>query len=359
MIQDDDGSLKSYDVLDLYDLALLLNYERYTREPRFRRSMLIDVARGGDDFQIFNITLPSWHDPKLRAKRTGFMFKIEDNVPYDDDEPDLPTDMAPLTYVPPRIAALTLHERETIFYQARAHDACFASIALLQYLFEFYDEAQPLRVRTDAGVEYTTHLGAHHTATFTLHEPRTMALSIVCVGEPEFNADGSIKALRHTSYVAGDEPSMKHCAMVFLPPDKGSDLARYTRGAAPVVLDLASMQFGDAGRGLRGGTALFVLEPMARFKARMLGLAERVDAPVPGGPMLERPELQWLRDVARRAKERYDRRETEHWCGHCGAPAERFICRCHTAWYCDAAHQNAAWPFHKNYCSSRTPASAK
>ncbi|EJD51271.1 hypothetical protein AURDEDRAFT_111861 [Auricularia subglabra TFB-10046 SS5] len=357
-MREDDGPPVDYDVLDLYDLALLLNYERYTREPRFRRSMLVDVVRGGEDFSMFSESnrLSNWISPETRAERTGFMFKIED-LPFDEDQPDLPTDMLPTSIVPPRIQALSPLELETIFYQSRAHDACFSTIALLQYLFEHYDGLQPVCVRTNTGVEFITHMEYHHTATFMLRNPKSATVSVILNGNPTYHQESSGRTkmrLPRRTLVTGNKATMKHCAMVFVPPPEGSDLDRLSRGRVPrdnVVLDLASMQFGDAGRGLRG-KSLFVLEPMETFKARMLTVAESADEPVTGGPMLESPKSIWLKEVARRAKERYDRREKEHWCGHCGAPAKRFACKCRAAWYCDSAHQKAAWPFHKHYCSS-------
>lgn len=358
VLEDEDGPPLVYDVLDLHDLALLLNYERYAREPRFRRSMLVDVVRGNEDFVLYPETfrLSNWVDCGTKAERTGFMFKIED-LPFDEDQPDLPTpsDMLPINLVVPRIRTLGPRELETIFYQSRAHDSCFGTIDLLQFLFEQYDEPQPIRVRTDSGTEFITDIECHRTATFTLHNLKGVTVSIVLRGNPTYQSESSgLKrtVLNYSRYTTGDAESMKHCAMVFFASQDGL----LCRGPVPqggVVLDLASMQFGEAGRGLRG-RSLFVLEPMENYKARMLTVAGTADGPVIAGRLPEDAKTMWLKDVARRAKQRYDRREKEHWCGHCGAPARRFACMCQETWYCDATHQKAAWPFHKHYCSAKT-----
>lgn len=211
-----------------------------------------------------------------------------------------------------------------------------------------YEPDQPVRIRLENGHEAIALLHGRLTATYTLKDPKHMVMSVVCHGEPYERAPG-IMALKSGTFITGEGDSMPHCVMGFLPIVELSPPGQKT-----IMLDLASMQFGDAGRGLRGRTSLFVLEDMDAFRTRMEELAESVSGPDMGGPYIPRGEEYWLEDVARRVKRRYDRRETEHWCGHCGAPANRLACTgCKAAWYCDREHQVAAWSHHKRWCAGK------
>lgn len=127
-------------------------------------------------------------------------------------------------------------------------------------------------------------------------------------------------------------------------------------GNITTVLDLSSLQFGDLGRGL-GGRSLFTLESLDAFYDRIERIAHgadtenaRISARI--GPSADDA---WLKDVARRAKARWERRAEERWCGHCGAPGKELkkCAACKDAVYCDEAHQAAAWPFHKRFCAGR------
>lgn len=55
--------------------------------------------------------------------------------------------------------------------------------------------------------------------------------------------------------------------------------------------------------------------------------------------------------IARKVKERWEKRETEKWCGHCGAPEPKSKCAgCGDVWFCSTEHQKMMWSFHKGYC---------
>ena len=122
------------------------------------------------------------------------------------------------------------------------------------------------------------------------------------------------------------------------------------------VLDLASMQFGDVGRGLNGKST-FVLEKLEDWYARLQRITGSNTLPsVRAQPTrignVPRDIDVWLLGCARRAKARWENREQEPWCGHCGKPATATRCsRCKKAYYCDADHQRAAWPLHKYVCA--------
>lgn len=63
-------------------------------------------------------------------------------------------------------------------------------------------------------------------------------------------------------------------------------------------------------------------------------------------------DAKYLQQVARRAKERWEKRDTEKWCAHCGAPKPKFKCGgCGEVWFCDREHQKNVWHFHKGHCN--------
>src|SRR5258707_1608822 len=121
-----------HDVLDPHDVALLLNYERGTTEPRFRNTKLREVAAHGADFQtIVSGNIPQWVGATV--PRTGFVFDTPTGLTREQkDEPDLPSNML-LQPVKPLLQHLTPKDLELYYWQARNHDACFKTIAIFQY----------------------------------------------------------------------------------------------------------------------------------------------------------------------------------------------------------------------------------
>lgn len=157
-----------------------------------------------------------------------------------------------------------------------------------------------------------------------------------------------VHVLPSRTYITGGEDTMPHAVVGF---------AESADGNVSTILDLASLQFGDAGRGL-GGRSTFALESLDAFYDRVEAIAEGADtenAKVSAriGPCADDA---WLKQVAKRVKNRWDERDTKGWCGHCGAPGEALkkCSLCHDDAYCDAAHQTAAWPFHKRFCAGKS-----
>ncbi|KIY49052.1 hypothetical protein FISHEDRAFT_58537 [Fistulina hepatica ATCC 64428] len=336
------------EALDLYDIALLMNYERYTIEPRYRHTKLRDFASGIMDFECTNMeSYPPWNDALNLLLRQGYRFELP-RTKRSSDERDLPSNMLP-TPVPAHLSKLSPKQLETLFYQARAHDACYASIALLQFFFALYPPTQPIRIRMANGEIFYSSPVDTGIATYELYEPNVFALGVL-------NQPSVGRKVACTLHVTGGQDSMPHTVMVFLPDTQDSRLLdEVENGSHPNgVLDLSSMQFGDAGRGLRG-RSLFILQPLNEFKVHLESLAQEVEPPyqladfVRGMPM---DRMQWLKAVAQRVKERWDKRKIEHWCGHCGSPGPGLLTcsKCKSAWFCGPDHQKAAWPFHKKYC---------
>ncbi|KAF9475514.1 hypothetical protein BDN70DRAFT_935818 [Pholiota conissans] len=147
-------------------------------------------------------------------------------------------------------------------------------------------------------------------------------------------------------YITGSDPVSLHAVLVF---NLGS--------SEGTILDLASLQFGNVGRGFEG-KGLFSLEPVKQYKKRLEEFAQRntFDNPKLSHRINSHttPNNEWLKKVAKRAKARWDNRDKVHWCGHCGAPplgGDLISCpSCNNAWYCNEDHKSAAWPFHKHFC---------
>ncbi|KAJ7474250.1 hypothetical protein FB451DRAFT_1088931 [Mycena latifolia] len=320
--------------LDLYSIALLLNYERASTEPRFRHAKLCDIATASSGFatgtQDIGVAL-NW--TSRTGLKDGFIFERPHSISDDArDELDLPSNML-VSPAPPKLASLTPKEIETVFWQARGHDGCFKSVALLQHFFDIYPPDVPLRVRTAAGADYLTSGSTRVILELELFRPKMMTLAHV---------------LNTGTYITGGEDTMLHAVVGFGDPESKD-------GNVDTVLDLASMQFGDAGRGL-GGRSTFALESLDAFYDRIEAIAlgadtENAKLSTRIGPC---PDDPWLKQVAQRAKARWDEREKKAWCGHCGAPAKQKRCTlCHAEYYCDAVHQTAAWPFHKRFCAGK------
>ena len=331
-------------VLDLHDIALLLNYERVTTEPRFRHSKLREFVRPGETPKTV-VLAKVWEDDA--RPRTTFIF---DRSPEHTSKldltspPDLPSNMLSKDFEAGDQSKLpTSKELETIFWQARGHDGCYQSVTLLQHFFDMYSPSTLIRIRHGPkdpkckvpGDTHITSLDRRVILEMKLVKPRYTIMSSVC---PE-----------NKTYISGEGATMLHAVVGFAPPDIENMAS---------VIDLSSMQFGDIGRGpgAKGGE-LFALDTMDEFYNRMEKVAHgNVDGESKTsqriGPSIDDT---WLKQIAVKVKLRLERRESEKWCGHCGAPLPdtKSCSGCHNAWYCNQAHQKLAWTFHKHYCSKK------
>ncbi|KAJ6509089.1 hypothetical protein DFH09DRAFT_1374774 [Mycena vulgaris] len=295
----------SQDILDLYDLVLLLNYERASTEPRFRHAKLREVASASSPFKTVLAPAPEWTE--RTAPKDGFVF---DTIPPrkspKQDVSDLPSNMLVTPIRNPSLRNLTPKQIETHF-------------------FDLYPMTVRVRIRTSAGTEFTTLAVSRNILEMTLFGPKLMLLACV---------------LPSRIYISGDEPTMVHAVMKF------SELG----GGSSTILDMASLQFGDGGRGL-GGRSTFVLESRGNFEDRLKRVANSATFTKVSQRIRECPDDPWLKIVAAKVKARLAKKDTERWCGHCGAPADLKCSKCRETVYCDAAHQLAAWPFHKKFCA--------
>jgi len=320
-------------VLDLHDVALLLNYERASAEPRFRHAKLREVARNGADFKTIKALTPEWTECLI--PRTGYVFdkprrRLSKN---EAAEADLPSNILP-TPIPENLQNLSPQDLELCYWQPRNHDGCFRTVALFQHFIDLFPEFTRIRVRVVENKKprmYSTLANDRLIVEMNLFQPITMNLSCVL---PD-----------NQTYITGCDEVSLHAVLGFPPPG----------GDVDVILDLSSMQFGDVGRGFNG-KGLFVLEPKSQYVSRLDKFAKGNDFSDAKESQRIRhtPDDDWLKEAAKRTKERWDKRSVEPWCGHCGAPAcaepLKRCAKCHRAHYYDAAHQLAAWPFHKHFC---------
>jgi len=131
----------------------------------------------------------------------------------------------------------------------------------------------------------------------------------------------------------------------------------YDTNSEPItsVLDIATMQFGEAGRGPdEKGKMLVVLDMMTDYEERLTRIADGVDAaqrrimPI----MLLASYDAAPDEVNKKVKERWEKQDTEKWCAHCGAPEPKFKCAgCGEVWFYNKEHQKMVWFFHKGYCN--------
>lgn len=321
-------------VLDLHDISLLLNYERASTEPRFRHTKLREATT--NKFSTIRFLSPEW--ARITRPKIGWVFdRVQQTLDSSsqEDEPDLPSNMLP-NIVSAELSHLSAKELELYYWQARNHDGCFTTVALFQHFIDLFPESTQIRIRNvdkDKTFVYNTLASNRLIVEMNLYEPYTVSLSTVL---PD-----------NQTYITGDDPTMIHAVLGFSLPNSST---------IDTILDLASLQFGDVGRGNKG-RSLFVLESFPQYANRLEKFAKssnfkdsRLSQRIRGTP-----KDNWLRAVAQRTKERWEKRATVPWCGHCGAPPFRDrdlkkCSKCKAAWYCDADHQIAAWTFHKHFC---------
>ncbi|KAI0158233.1 hypothetical protein GGR57DRAFT_510408 [Xylariaceae sp. FL1272] len=337
----------SADVLDLVDIAVLLNYEKSKASPHIRHTKLVEVCRPGQNPTTAILKREMWNDnsrPRttvVLARGDGEIDKEVDRILTSEGKPtqDLPQLMRPIAGTTNHLDNIGAKEIETLYHQILAHDGCFMSIALLQHFLDLYPSDTPIRIRHGAQAgnrpsDYIVTIDQRRVLELTLVKPRHTNVILILPDD--------------ISHVNGESTYMVHAAMGFYRNEAD--------GMYSAVLDLSSLQFGELGRGPgANGKALFALDTEEEFLDRMSQVAEdhieesfRVSLRIG-----ESPDDEWLKEVAKKVKERWERRAVEKWCGHCGRalPSPKACALCHEAWYCSVAHQKMSWPFHKHHCS--------
>lgn len=107
--------------LDLHDLAVLINWERCTQEPRFRGTKLKELVFD-ERFKTIALSGEASQDPMGAVPPSRGMFWDAQGVRMGAGELDTPENM-----MHPRWSESPLGEREqeTLFYESRSHDSCY------------------------------------------------------------------------------------------------------------------------------------------------------------------------------------------------------------------------------------------
>lgn len=324
----------SEEPLDLYDIAVLLNYERATTEPRFRHTKLREVALPGSKPKTVALKAPDEHNWIDNDCTWIVLDKKTDEL----SDRDLPSNFLPENQKP--ADGTSEQKLETLFYQARSHDGGYITIGLLQIFLDLFPGDTKLKIRhapknKSPGESYITGITKRVIIEQPFQYPKTsVAIAVLPAA---------------TLYVSGNMPEFEHPVMGFGALDDPNDEVKS-------ILDLSSMQFGDAGRGPGiNGKQLFALDTIQEHQSRVMRIYEgnspdktpKTSAAISGTPYDD-----WLTEVTKRVKKRWDSRHEEHWCGHCGSPDATSKCAsCGQAWYCVRDHQKLAWGFHRGYCN--------
>ncbi|KAF9057505.1 hypothetical protein BJ165DRAFT_38208 [Panaeolus papilionaceus] len=341
-------------VIDLHELGVLINYERASSDHRFRHIKLREVATTAD-FTTIICPASEWRDADP-AHRLGLVYdKRRHKVEPTSEEPDLLTNMIK-DPVPPALQSLTTRDLEAIYWRTRHHDAGLITAVLLQHLFDLFPPYTRVRIRTPPPVVPSSkHLypvappGTPDDAPkpiyySTLASDRTV-LEFKLSNVKERTVVAVLPGAK--PYITGGHDTTVHTVLGFGPP----------AAQIETIYDLTSMQFGDAGRGNKG-KGLFVLEAIQDYVGIRLPKFTESNA-ISEARLMDRvgphPEDDWLIDVARRVKNRWQGRKEVPFCAYCGAPPQEGTdmakCSvCKVDHYCNKEHQLSGWSFHKLFC---------
>jgi hypothetical protein len=109
--------------LDLHAIATLANYERATSDPRFRHYRLREMSDARGEFRTIRLNwLPGELDGGGAVPVRGFAFE---KAPRPESEMDLPSNL--LCASPSEeVARMSEKELDTIYWEVRGHDGCYA-----------------------------------------------------------------------------------------------------------------------------------------------------------------------------------------------------------------------------------------
>lgn len=144
----------------------------------------------------------------------------------------------------------------------------------------------------------------------------------------------------------GNREGENHGVLGFRHPDKPE---------VYLVVDMTRMQYGTAGRGLYGEN--YFLGTLDSYVSSMGKICERLIDVGHGASYMEMEsseiEARLIR-CARRVWERWQNREKEGWCEHCGKGGPNLKmcggCKKVAIRYCCKEHQVAGWKLHKHSC---------
>lgn len=321
--------------LDLHSLCTLLNYERSTTDPRFTGTKLRELVFSEP---WATIALPTTAEDPMGSvlPERGILWSAK-GVRVKKEQRDSMEEMMHPAWSETELGEM---ERETLWWESRGHDSCYKVrllslthsegsadqekgqqvINILQNLFDSYPPSHPLLIRLHTGQSFTIPLSSRVITEYTLHEPRHSTRTVILkeeganrvqvltTGERDFPAQTS-------------GWSMPHAVLGFGAPEAGQGMVTH-------ILDLASMQFGEFGRGYAGESfRLGSFDEMHDGFERFCGGVElKKGGSARIGSSGDEGRDTWMRDVARRVRERWEKRDQEKWCGYCGRPAPPSRC---------------------------------
>jgi hypothetical protein len=142
---------------------------------------------------------------------------------------------------------------------------------------------------------------------------------------------------------------LPHCVLAIPHPDCPERKDKY------IIVDMTRMQLGEGGRGIYGenyflGLAAQWFESRSKF-SRLCEVHRGVETDLDNLPNNEHTNR--LLHCVKRALERWNNREVEGWCNHCGKGGKDLL-RCagctKKVWYCCKEHQAAGWKLHNLTC---------
>ncbi len=120
-------------------------------------------------------------------------------------------------------------------------------------------------------------------------------------------------------------------------------------------VDMTSRQYGDVGKGLYGESYYFG-PPDQYFTKLEKDICVELENRGTASYMNPSPDLaeeERLKACAERVWKRWQNREKEGWCAHCGKGGKLLRCsgcKKSPVWYCCKEHQVGGWKLHKYTC---------
>lgn len=127
-----------------------------------------------------------------------------------------------------------------------------------------------------------------------------------------------------------------------------------------IVVDMTRLQYGDIGRGMYG-ESYFIGSTNKYFQSMEDKICTGLENKGTASRMNPRPdnteEDSRLRACAEKVWKRWQNRDQEGWCAHCGMGGEKLMrctgCKSAKVWYCGKEHQVAGWKLHKHTCEKK------
>ncbi|KUJ08777.1 uncharacterized protein LY89DRAFT_724788 [Mollisia scopiformis] len=296
--------------IPLRALTTLLNYERCISDPKFRGAKLLNSTFA--DPKLIDTRDPDRY-VKLPGSKLASVKQVHFHVFRRESDGVSGTPSTNDIICPdalPEVHGLNFTKRELIYHESHEGDGCYEAVSLFQYFFEICPADQKLLIQ----IKTSSVLVDPFLREIAEHKMRGPKLQVIVSGMEE-------------ERISGHDNDRPHAVVVFPAP-----------GGVGFVVDMTSMQFGEAGRGLFG-------EPYFMGTAEEFYIA-----------MLEVYRTPRLQACAKRVWNRWENRENEGWCEYCGVGAsEKVLQRCggckkRKVRYCRKEHQTADWKLHKYTC---------